>query len=268
MTFEIQAHRGARAFYPENTIPAFCMAADLGCRVIELDLVVSRDHRIVISHDPWIVGNPGDLTSKRYLYTMPYETISGFDCGTPSPEFPCQKQIVASRPTLADMLREVEAHVERSGKPGEMIYNLEVKSMPGLEGIAFPEPSVYAALVVREILRSGLAHRIRLQSFDARIVAEAHRLAPELSYGFLVEDLNALDQFPDCLGFVPDFVNPHYSLVDRQLVEKLHGYGVRVIVWTVNLPEEMIRLKRLGVDGIITDHPEIAIGMRLSRKPG
>lgn len=261
MPFEIQAHRGARAFYPENTIQAFCKAADLGCRVIELDLVASKDLRLVVSHDPWISAESGAAESRRYLYAMPYEQISQVDCGAPSPDFPGQKRIAAVRPLLSDVFGEVEAHLCRTEKAGEMVYNLEVKSWRGLEGIAFPSPADYAAMVIREILDSGPVCRVRLQSFDDRVVTEAHRLFPGLSCGLLIDELNVLDAFMERPGFFPEYVNPHYALVDRQLVEKLHALGVKVVVWTVNQPDDMVRMKQLGVDGLITDHPEMALEM-------
>ncbi|NTV02352.1 MAG: glycerophosphodiester phosphodiesterase [Chlorobiaceae bacterium] len=259
MPFEIQAHRGARAFYPENTIQAFCKAADLGCRVVELDLVASKDHRILVSHDPWITAVLDGHPLRRLFYAMEYREIALLDCGTPSPDFPQQQRIEAFRPLLSEVFREVESHLCRIGLPGGMVYNLEVKSRAGLEGVAFPPPGEYAALVVEEIRESGLAGRVRLQSFDPRVVAEARRLMPELCFGLLVEELSALDGFPESTGFVPSYVNPHVSLVDGPLVDKLHRYGAKVVVWTVNDPEEMIRMRRLGVDGLITDHPETAL---------
>ena len=261
MPFEIQAHRGARAFYPENTIPAFCKAADLGCLVIELDLVVSKDLRILVSHDPWISEEHDAATSRKLFFSMDYQEIAAFDCGAPSPDFPQQQRIAACRPLLSEVFRETEAHLHRTCRPGGMIYNLEVKSMPGLEGVAFPHPAQYAALVVAEIREACLADRVRLQSFDPRVVAEARRLMPDLCLGLLVEDPAVLDGFPSRLGFVPDYVNPHVSLVDKPLVEMLHRHGSKVVAWTVNDREEMIRMKLLGIDGLITDHPETALAL-------
>ena len=262
MPFEIQAHRGARALYPENTIQAFCTAADLGCRVIELDLIASKDRRILVAHDPWVPAGDGGEPSRQLCFTLTYEEIARFDCGSPSPEFPGQQRIRAFRPLLSEVFRAVESHLCRIGRPGEMLYNLEVKSRAGLEGIAFPPPPEYVALVIGEIRDSGLADRVRLQSFDHRIVAEARRLMPELCQGLLVEDEAVLDAFPDCLGFVPDYVNPHVSLVDPSVVATLHRHGAKIVVWTVNQPDEMIRMKRLGVDGVITDHPETALHLQ------
>ncbi|NTU67762.1 MAG: glycerophosphodiester phosphodiesterase [Chlorobiaceae bacterium] len=261
MLFEIQAHRGARAFYPENTIQAFCKAADLGCRVVELDLVASKDRRILVSHDPWIPAGDDGKPSRQLFFTMDYRDIAAIDCGTPSPDFPQQQRIAAYRPLLSEVFREVEAHLCRIGRPGAMVYNLEVKSRAGLEGVAFPPPGEYAGLVAEVIRDSGLSDRVRVQSFDPRIVAETRRLMPELRVGLLVEELSALEGFPEGIGFVPDYVNPHRSLVDRPLVDMLHRHGSKVVAWTVNAPEEMNRMKLLGVDGLITDHPETALGL-------
>lgn len=261
MQFEIQAHRGARAFFPENTIPAFCKAVDLGCPVIELDLVASQDRRIIVAHDPWLHGTPGVDSSRRNLFQMSWAQISRFDCGLPNPAFPSQQRIVAVRPLLAEVFRELEAHLERVGRPGGLVYNLEVKSRPGQEGLLFPPPEEYARLVVEEIHAAGMQARVRLQSFDSRIVAEAHRIASGLCFGLLAEAQSELDAFPASTGFVPAYVNPHHRLVDEALVGRLHGYGCKVVAWTVNDPDGMVRMRRLGVDGIITDHPEVALAM-------
>ncbi|MBN1928088.1 MAG: glycerophosphodiester phosphodiesterase [Chlorobiaceae bacterium] len=259
MTIEIQAHRGARSFFAENTLQAFCKAADLGCGVIELDLCVSKDRRIVVAHDPWIENVPDDGAARRWLYSMSYDQIARYDCGAVSPRFPLQQRVRAVRPTLPEVFDAVEAHLQRLGRPGAMIYNLEVKSWPHRDGIAHPSPAEYAALVLRDIAASGLEKRIRLQSFDSRILSEANALMPGLTFGLLVEERAALARFPAHPGFVPEYVNPRFDLVDAALLGRLHGMGAKVVVWTVNAPEEMLRMKRLGVDGIITDHPEIAL---------
>ena len=260
MNFEIQAHRGARAFYPENTLQAFCKAADLGCRVIELDLVPSKDHRIIVAHDPWALSSPDTETpSRRYLYSMDYDEIARLDCGAVSPDFPFQTRIRAVRPTLSEVFRTVEEHLCRIGRQSEMVYNLEVKSWPERDGQAHPDPAAYAALVIRDIAASGIEGRVRLQSFDDRILTEAKNVLPGLCYGLLVEDPIVLDSFPARPGFIPDYVSPQLDLVDESLISRLHGFGTKVVVWTVNSPEEMVRMKRLGADGVITDHPEIAL---------
>jgi len=261
MIIEIQAHRGARAFFAENTLQAFCKAADLGCGVVELDLCVSQDRRIVISHDPWVDDVSDCPLTRRWLYSMKYDEIACYDCGAASPRFPLQQSVRAARPLLTEVFDEIEAHLQRIGRPGAMIYNLEVKSWPERDGIAHPPPAEYAALVLGDIAASGIETRVRLQSFDERIVSEARALMPRLSLGLLVKNRNAFEAFRDRLGFVPEYVNPRFDLIDEALVERLHGMGAKVVVWTVNSPEEMLRMQRLGVDGIITDHPEIVLSL-------
>lgn len=261
MIFEIQAHRGARAFYPENTLQAFCKAADMGCRVIELDLVVSRDLHVVVSHDPWISCSSADGMSAPTIFSMSLEEIARFDCGAVSPAFPLQQSVRAVRPLLSEVFRTVEALLCGLGRPGAMIYNLEVKSWPEQVGRFHPDAREYAALVLREIAGSGLENRIRLQSFDDRLLREAWLLNPALCYGLLVDTIAILDDFPDRPGFVPEYVNPRFDLVDAALVSRLHALGAKVVAWTVNRPEEALAMKRSGLDGIITDHPELFMNM-------
>ena len=123
--FEIQAHRGARSFFPENTLQAFCHAVALGIRVLELDLVVSRDHELVVSHDPWLSaplcsdpqGHPLSMEDRwRYImYDMQYADIASFDCGLPHPSFPDQVRILACKPLLPTVFREVDTFMASSG---------------------------------------------------------------------------------------------------------------------------------------------------------
>lgn len=272
MHFEIQAHRGARAFFPENTVQAFCKAADLGVRVIELDLLVTGDHQLVVSHDPWIGaphctvpdGRPLEEKDRECfcLYNMPYAEISAFGCGLPDPHFPQQQGIEACKPLLSDVFRQVDAHMLARRLPGRMIFNIELKSWPGRDKELHPPPEVYAFLVVEEIRRSAMASRVRVQSFDGRLIREVRRRYPELCYGLLVDEESRFGNFTVETGFVPAYVNPYFSLLSPELLERLHSEGVRVVPWTVNTPEDMLRLKCMGADGIITDHPELALQLK------
>ena len=278
MAFEIQAHRGARAFFPENTVQAFCHAAQLGVRVVELDLVVSSDHQVLVSHDPWIAaplcadsqGDPllaGDRS--RIIYDMSYADIAFFNCGLPHPSFPQQARIRACKPLLATVFREVDAFMADAGLEGAMLYNLEIKSWREKDGLLHPAPERYAALVVQLVEAAGFAARVRIQSFDVRVVREAWRLNPQLCYGLLVDRVeNGVKKIAEqiqcsleMLGFLPAYVNPHRSLVDRPLVEWLHEQKIMMIPWTVNALEEMLFMQQIGADGIITDHPERALAL-------
>jgi glycerophosphoryl diester phosphodiesterase len=271
MAFEIQAHRGGRAHFPENTLQAFCHAATLGIRVLELDLLVSSDHQIVVSHDPWLSaplcsdphGHPLSIEERqRYiLYEMRYADIASFDCGLPHPSFPEQVRVAAFKPLLSSVFSEVDSCMASAGMKGRMIYNLEIKSWPDKDGLFHPSPDRYAALVVQFVEAAGLSLRVRIHSFDERVIREAWRLNPRICYGLLIEEAKNRSQLFRKLGFVPRYVNPHFSLVDREMTEALHDQGIAMIPWTVNRRDEMMAMKQIGVDGIITDYPERAIAL-------
>ena len=271
MAFEIQAHRGGRAFFPENTLHAFCHAATLGIRVLELDILVSKDHQILVSHDPWLSaplcsdphGQPLSIEDRlRYvLYDMRYADIASFDCGLPNPFFPLQVRVAACKPLLSTLFSEVDSCMATAGMMGKMIYNLEIKSWPDKDGLFHPPPDRYAALVVKLVEAAGLSSQVRIQSFDERVVQEAWKLNPRLCYGLLIDETKNTTQLLRQLGFVPQYVNPHFSLVDREMTETLHGQGIGMIPWTVNRKEEMLAMKQIGADGIITDYPERAIAL-------
>ncbi|UZJ37837.1 glycerophosphodiester phosphodiesterase family protein [Prosthecochloris sp. SCSIO W1103] len=266
---EIHAHRGARSFFPENTIPAFLKAVELGVEAIELDLCVSGDNQVVVSHDPYMQAglctapNGRVLTKsdeKRYLlYTMKYADIVRFDCGRPSAEFPGQQEISAVKPLLADVFRLVERHGKELCEERGMIYNLEVKSRIDGDSVRHPAPGEYAELVAAVIEQSGVASRTRVQSFDARIIEEIRKFLPSLALGLLVGMGQDPETELDKLGFKPDYLNPFFPMVDATLVKKLHDRDIGIVPWTVNSPEEMKALAAMGVDGIITDCPERAV---------
>lgn len=271
MQFEIQAHRGARAFFPENTLPAFRKAADLGVRVIELDVVVSADHRLVVSHDPWIAGplctapdgTPLDLLEDdRYImYRMEYAEIAAFGCGLPDPAFPFQQEVDACKPLLSEVFCDLRAHMQHQHLSGTMMFNIELKSWPEADHRFHPPPAVYAGIVTEQLLASGMTSNVRVQSFDRRLLEQLWLRAPDLCYGMLVDDVADIEPLPFPSGFVPVYVNPCLTLLAPELLDRLHRSGVRVVPWTVNRSEEMYAMKQMGADGIITDHPELAMGL-------
>ena len=278
MAFEIQAHRGARSFFPENTLQAFFKAADLGVRVVELDLVVSKDHEIVVSHDPWLsaplcsdpLGQPlfAEDRLQYLMYDMAYSDIAAFDCGLPHPSFPLQQRIASFKPLLSSVFTRVDAYMASVGMHGQMIYNLEIKSWPDKDGIYHPTPDRYASLVLRVAEDAGLSSRVRIQSFDYRVIREAWKLNSQLCYGLLIEEMKHMERFLPVLGFLPRYVNPHFSLVNRELTEYLHAKQIRMIPWTVNSREDMLKMKRIGAEGIITDYPELALALFGLQKGG
>ena len=262
--FDWQGHRGARGLLPENTIPAFLHALEYpDVRTLELDLAVSKDHQLIVSHEPWFNsdicrqagGTPiakGE-TEKFLIYQMTAAEIRAFDCGSwGNPRFPHQKPVAAHKPTLRETVEAV-----RTAFPKKQVrWNIEIKSRPEWDGLRTPPVQEFARLVVDELRALGLEQDANVQSFDPRALQVMRTLNPGLRMALLVENLNSLDSNLTRLGFTPEIYSPYYLLVDEKLVRRCREYGMKLIPWTVNEVPAMRRLVRLGVDGIITDYPD------------
>ncbi|RYF85410.1 MAG: glycerophosphodiester phosphodiesterase [Chitinophagaceae bacterium] len=263
-----QGHRGGRGLMPENTIPAMIHAIDLNVTTLELDLNISKDKKVVVSHDPYfnekITTTPegGYLTkaeaAKRLLYNMPYDSIRKYDVGLkPHPDFPRQEKVAAYKPLLADLIDAAEAHAKEKGRT--MLYNIEIKSKPENDGKKHPPVEEFVDLAMAVINAKGIAARTTIQSFDPRALQVMHRKYPTVVTSLLIEDNDkrSLDEQLQQLGFTPNVYSPHYSLVTEALVAQCHQKNIKVLPWTVNTLDEMKQLIDLKVDGIITDYPDL-----------
>jgi glycerophosphoryl diester phosphodiesterase len=276
--FDVQGHRGARGLAPENSLPAFRRALELGVTTLELDTVISADSQVVVSHDPWMSevfcthsdGRPVQPGDDIAIYDLPYAEVARFDCGSrPNPRFPEQALEPVAKPLLRDVIRLGEAWAKAHGRL--VFYNVETKSRPEGDGRLHPPPAAFVDLVWDVVETGGVADRVTLQSFDVRTLQEARRRELPLRLALLVEDPGVLDDGEaalvrfrdglDALGFVPDIYSPQFTLVTAAVVEAAHP-EVLVIPWTVNVRAEMERLRALGVDGLITDYPDRAVGLR------
>ncbi|MBU2997256.1 glycerophosphodiester phosphodiesterase [Cellulophaga baltica] len=266
--FELQGHRGARGLEPENTMLAFKKALDLDVNTLELDVVISKDNKVVVSHEPWLnyevtldaKGNP--ITEEEALafnmYANKYKTIKKYDVGSlGNPKFIEQRKAKAYKPLLSEVITYAE-----TVNPN-ILYNIEIKSTPTDEAKGY-QPSVpeFSDLLISEIKRANLPlDRVVVQSFDPRVLEYIHKTYPEYTLSFLTykDDFNTnMKQ----LTFVPEIYSPYYILLNTQEVEIIHNKNLKVIPWTVNTENEMIDLLHMGVDGIITDYPNIALPLR------
>ncbi len=263
--FDWQGHRGCRGLMPENTIPAFLRAAAIPeVTTLELDLAVSKDNKLIVSHEPWFhpdichLPNGDTIPQKdaeRYLiYQMTQQEIKAWDCGSwGHPRFPQQEKAKAFKPAFRDVVFAVRrAHQERPIR-----WNIEIKSEPAWDGVRHPPVAEFARLVVDEIKYLRIDTLCTIQSFDVRALKEVKKLAPNLPLALLVENEQSLQWNLDALGFQPDIYSPYYKFVDQKLVADCHKRGIRVIPWTVNDKTAMRQLTALGVDGIITDYPNL-----------
>ncbi len=266
--FDKQGHRGSRGLMPENTIPAMLKAIDLEVTTLEMDVVISKDLQVVVSHDPYFSENitttpEGKNLTKaeaatHLLYTMPYDSIKKYDVGRkPHPDYPRQEKLPVHKPLLSDLLKATEDYAKNKSRT--IYYNIEIKSKPEHDGKRHPPVEEFADLVVGVIRSSGVEDRTTIQSFDPRALQVVHRKYPSVATSLLIEsfDKRPLEEQLKQLGYVPPVYSPHFSLVTAALVQQCHEKGMRVIPWTVNTAEEMKRLKGMGVDGIITDYPDL-----------
>lgn len=265
----IQGHRGARGLYPENTITAFIEAVKLGVTILEMDVVISKDLKVVVSHEPWMnevfCTKPNgseiekDSREKYNLYKMSYAEIKTYDCGKrKNPEFPSQKNSSEYKPLLSEVIAKVESHIKENDLPA-ITYNIEIKSEAADDTIFHPAPGTFVQLVYDEITRLNVLSNVMIQSFDVRILQKMHKLAPEIKIGLLIENEDGLEKNLELLGFLPYSYNPYFRFITPELVKKLHDRNIQVAAWTVNEISDMKNLISMGVDSLITDYPNKAL---------
>lgn len=266
--FDLQGHRGCRGLMPENTVPAMIRALQLGVTTLEMDVVISRDSQVVVSHDPYMNADfclrPDGSSFDRYqerefrLFGMDYSEIVRWDVGAkPYAKFPEQRRMPAHKPRLEDLIDSVEQYARKAGLPPPH-YNIETKCRPGGDGILHPDPDTFSKLLMQVIIRKKIIARTIIQSFDKRTLKFIHKTHQAIQTSLLVEatDQTGLEGRLAELGFTPTVFSPAWQLVTPALVKACHDRGMRIIPWTVNEPAEMERLRSMGVDGLISDYPD------------
>ena len=289
LAVDIHGHRGARGLLPENTLPAFREAIALGVDILELDTGMTADGVVVVLHDrelsPDLARIGGAwIDAPKLVREMTHADLHAADVGRARPgsktaeRFTDQTPVDGTPiPTLAEVLNL--AVVE--GAP-DLRVNIETKLSP-LAPDETADPETFAAAVVAQIREAGMEKRAIVQSFDWRTLAVVHRLAPEIRTAYLTAERNWLNNVqagrPDASpwlggldiddfgGSVPqaiaslhgDIWSPYFRDVTAEEVEEAHRLGLEVHVWTVNDPTQMKELAEMGVDGIITDYPNVAI---------
>ncbi len=264
--FDLEGHRGARGLAPENTIPGFIVALDLGVTTLELDVVLSADTMVVVSHEPWFSSTictyqdgtaiEKDEEKGLKISEMTYDEVARFECGlSRHPGYPEQIPVRAAKPLLSDAIRAIEKHVNMTARR-EVTYNIEIKSSLESDGVHYSSVDEFAQIVYHVLVEQNILDRTLVQSFDPRAIEAIRLLDRELPIALLVSNESGLEDNLVRLSFVPDVYSPSKDLVDRQLVDSVHRLGIRIIPWTVNETERMKELIALGVDGLITDYPD------------
>ncbi|MGI9426060.1 MAG: glycerophosphodiester phosphodiesterase [Hyphomicrobiaceae bacterium] len=284
---ELHGHRGARGLAPENTLMSFKKAIDLGADCIETDVGMSRDGDLVLHHDrtlnPDIARSGGEWIGQRTaIQSLTMSEIRGFDVGRIRPgtayagRFSRQEpRDGAAIPVLQDLLQMPEFSAN-----SDLCLNIEIKTSPHAADETAP-PERIADALLKLIREHKLAARVRVQSFDWRNLVHLHKTAPDIALSFLTVEQSWLDNVErsqrgpsawfaggdlDAFdGSLPrlikhlggDYWAPYYRELTAEQVKVAHGLMLKVIVWTVNSRSAMDEMLEMGVDGIITDYPDI-----------
>jgi len=190
---------------------------------------------------------------------MTFEETQQYDVGLkPYPRFPKQQRIKATKPLLSEVIANADAYATLKGWPLPF-YNIETKSKPATDGINHPAPQEYVDLLMAVIKEKKIEDRAIIQSFDPRTLQIVHSQYPGIKTALLIEDFDKrpLKEQLQQLGFTPTIYSPAYSLVTATLLLDCHRKKMKVIPWTVDDKKEIERLKGMGVDGIITDYPDL-----------
>lgn len=285
--FDLQAHRGGRGLAPENTLAAFSNAMNLGVTTLELDIGLTADGVVVVSHDTalnadhtrdargaWLTAKPAP--SVRSLTLAQLQT---YDVGRLNPESNYGKQFALQQPrdgeripTLAALFAQVQA---RGADAARVHFNIETKIDPTKpDETAAPEPMVRALLA--EIDKAKMGERVTIQSFDWRTLALVGQLAPQLSRAYLTTPRTLKDSRWTAglaaanFASVPQLVkaaagasagpliwSPAHADLGAPAIREAQKLGMKVVPWTVNQRADMVRLMDAGADGLITDYPDV-----------
>ncbi len=266
--FDKQGHRGCRGLMPENTIPAMLHALGLGVTTLEMDVVITKDKKVILSHEPFfgqeITTKPdgsfmGPREEKKFnIYWMTYEETKTFDVGMkPHPRFPNQQKIKVTKPLLSDVIDSVNKDMMTRRRPFPY-YNIETKSNPENDGVFHPKPEEFVELLMAVIKEKNIEEQVIIQSFDFRTLRYLHDKYPAIKTAMLIETAaTSFEEQVKDLGFTPTIYSPAYQLVTAALIKKCHEKNIKIIPWTVNDKKKIDELKSMGVDGIITDYPDL-----------
>lgn len=267
--FDYQGHRGCRGLMPENTIPAMIKAIDLGVTTLEMDVVITKDSQVILSHEPFFsheistLPNGDSITQEAEkgfnIFQMSYARVQQIDVGLkPHPRFVIQQKKTAYKPKLEDLIDSTEQYIsDHQLLPVQ--YNIETKTSPDGDHIFHPAPDVFITQLMQVITNKQIADRVIIQSFDIRTLQYLHQQYPNIKTALLIE-APATNKFAiqlKELGFIPTIYSPELTLVTPLLIAQCHQMGMQIIPWTVNDSNEIKRLKKMGVDGIISDYPDL-----------
>ena len=265
----IEGHRGTRGHMPENTIPSFTKAIELGADTIELDVVITKDKKVLVSHDPffsYFISTAPDGTAitkqnerQHLIYAMTYDEVKKYDVGLRgNVQFPEQVPMKVHKPLLSEVFAAVDKYT-KSKKLPLVRYNIEIKSDEAGDGKTHPPIPEFVTLVMAEITKYKMSSRAKVQSFDVRPLQEIKKRWPKQELALLVGTKEPIEKSIERLGFKPETFSPHFSLVDQAVVDYCKANKIKLVPWTVNEMADLEKMKLFPIDGIITDFPDRAV---------
>ena len=267
--FDKEGHRGCRGLMPENTVDAMTNALGMGITTLEMDVVITKDKKVILSHEPFfnheITTKPdGSFVTEAEerslnIFQMDYETVKKYDVGLkPHPRFPKQEKRNAIKPLLSDVFDAVKSYMMTARRPYPY-FNIETKCLPETDGSYHPAPAEFVELLMQVINEKQLTEQVIIQSFDVRTLQYLHKNYPSIKTSLLIEgtDQQSFSDQLNKLGFTPDVYSPEYTIVNAGLIKACHDKGIKIVPWTVNEKTEIEKLTAAGVDGIITDYPDL-----------
>ena len=266
-SFDWQGHRGCRGLLPENTVPAFLKALDYNVKTLEMDAAISKDGQVIISHEPWFSaeisskpdGSPivHEEEKEFAIRHLDVDELQKYDVGIRGNErFPQQTKMNIHKPTLEEVVTAVNNYCQKNNHP-QPLYNIEIKSRVEWDTVLAPVPELFAAILLKEINRLGIHDQACIQSFDVRSLEATYAIDKKIVTAYLIENINSFKDNMELLSFTPTIYSPYYQLVTDSLVIQTKAKNMQLIPWTINDVETMKKLKEMGVDGIITDYPNL-----------
>lgn len=291
--FDIEAHRGGRDRRPENTLPAFKYAINLGVTTLELDTAITKDRIVVVSHNPKLnyaitrdkSGSFISSESNIFIKDLTFSELEKYDVGMLNPQTKYyyshreQKSVPNTHiPSLAQIFKLTETmHADK------IRFNIEIKTYPPFPQYTIPRDE-FVKLVLKVIHRYGMERRVLIQSFDWNSLNLVKKLDPKIPIVCLTVTSFHLEGKPYNLqpymagvspwlagldydnyrghvsklvkDFGGDIVSPYYRDISKEDVVEAHKLGLKMVVWTVDRIDTMANLISWGVDGIITDRPD------------
>lgn len=271
---DLQGHRGARGLYPENTLPAFKAAMDLGMTTIELDTVLTKDKQLIIHHDDNL--NPeickwsnGDIVKSLQVKNFTVSELKNLDCGSlKNSRFPEQTLVPGTKlSTLKEFFQFVKNYEKEKKITRPFLYNIETKLNE--KDYTREEVLEYARVMANTIEEANAVKQATVQSFVLEVLPEIKKINPEiktsalfapskfdyllLSFGFSSPGNSIIEKTKQIKA---EIISPYYEYINPKFIHSCRESKIKVIPWTVNDKELMKKLMQIGVDGIISDYPD------------